>query len=111
NVAKLLGMLPGDPDLPPESGIPVREDNTVTVEAPCAGLFVAEALRLEDRVEAGQKLGLLLRDDDLTSVQVTAPVSGWLWRFGSHRPDPDAKLPDQHPYADRGDPLASIVTG
>jgi len=111
NVARMLGMLEGDPDPAPDTGIPVRDDNTVVVEAPCAGLFVAEALQLEDRVEAGQLLGHIIRDEDLGSVEVTAPAGGWLWRFGCHRPDPDVKLPDQHPYSDPGDPLASIVTG
>ncbi len=111
NVARMLGMLEGDPDLALDTGIEVRDDNTVVVEAPCSGLFVAEALQLEDRVEAGQRLGHIIRDEDLATVEVTAPAGGWLWRFGSHRPDPDVKLPDQHPYSDPGDPLASIVTG
>ncbi len=112
NVAKMLGMLDGEPDIPADTGIEVTDEDAVLVEACCSGLFVqAPNLRLEDRVEAGQGLGHIIRDDDLYTVEITAPVSGWLWRYGSHRPDPDVKLPDQHPYSDVGDPLASIVTG
>jgi len=109
NVAKELGLLPGEPELPPDTGVPVVDDEIVTVTAPCVGLFVGAELQNEDHVEAGQRLGHLLRTDDLSTVEVTAPVSGWLWRFGSHRPDPDVSLADQHPYSDPGDPLASII--
>ena len=112
NVAKVLGMLAGEPDLPPDTGIDVTDDTTAVVEAPCSGLFVqAPELQLEDRVEAGQSLGHIIRDDDLSVEEIAAPVGGWLWRFGSHRPDPDVSLADQHPYSQHGDPLASIVTG
>ncbi len=40
NVAKMLGMLPGEPELPPDTGIAVTDDTTVVVEAQCSGLFV-----------------------------------------------------------------------
>jgi predicted deacylase len=104
-------MLEGEPELPSDTGIPVDDEMTTLVEAPCSGLFVqAPGLRLEDRVEAGQSLGHIIREDDLSTVEITAPVGGWLWRYGSHRPDPDVKLPDQHPYSDSGDPLASIIS-
>lgn len=111
NVAKLLGMIEGDPEMPADSGIAVTSENTTLIEAPCSGLFVqAPGLRLEDPIEAGQKLGHILRDDDLSTVEIEAPVSGWLWRYGRHGSAPDVKLPDQHPYADHGDPLAAIVS-
>jgi len=112
NVAKMLGMLAGEPELPPDTGIDVTEDTTVVVAAPCSGLFVQTPdLQLEDCVEAGQSLGHIIREDDLAIEEIVAPVGGWLWRFGSHRPDPDVSLGDQHPYSQPGDPLASIVTG
>lgn len=109
NVARELGLLTGDPELPPNTGIPVIEDEIVTVTAPCAGLFVAAELELEDHVEVGQTLGHILCIEDLSTIEITAPVAGWLWRFGSHRPNPDVSLADQHPYSDPGDPLAAII--
>ncbi len=112
NVARMLHMLPGEPELPPDTGIHVTDEATVPVQAPCSGLFVpAPDFALEDRVEQGQSLGHIVRDEDLTTEEIVAPVGGWLWRFGSHRPDPDVSLADQHPYSEAGDPLASIVTG
>lgn len=110
NVARMLGMLPGEPELPPDTGIEVTDERETVVEAPCQGLFVADQMQLEQRIEAGQRLGHLIRADDLSAIEITAPVGGWLWRFGSHRPDPDVRLPDQHPWSDPGDPLASIVS-
>lgn len=110
NVAKTLGLLDGEPEVPEHSGIEPAEESTTPVEAPCSGLFVEQpGLQVEDRVEAGQRLGHILRDDDLSTVEICAPVGGWLWRFGSHRGDPDVSLADQHPYSDPGDTLASLV--
>lgn len=111
NVAKVLGMMEGEPEIPPDTGLTVTDENTTTIEAPCRGLFVEQpGVMPEDRIEAGERLGHILRDDDLSVVEVTAPVAGWLWRYGSHRPDPDVSLADQHPYSDHGDPLAAIVS-
>ena len=111
NVAKVLGLLDGEPEIPPDTGINITPENTTQIDAPCGGLFVeAPGLRVEDRVEAGQKLGHIIREDDLTTVEITAPVGGWLWRYGRHQGDCDVSLPDQHPWADPGDPLASVVS-
>lgn len=111
NVAKVLGMIEGEPEIPPDSGLNITDDNTTVMEAPCRGLFVEEpGVQLEDGIEAGQRLGHIIRDDDLSTVEITAPVGGWLWRFGRHQGACDVSLPDQHPYADPGDPLASIVS-
>lgn len=110
NIARTLGMLPGEPQVPENSLIPITEQSSHAVVAPCAGLFVAAALAPDDWVEEGQPLGHLISDRDLDKVVITAPVSGWLWKFGCHRPICDASLPDQHPYAEEGDMLALIVT-
>ena len=111
NIAKVLGMLDGEPEIPADSGIEPTEANTTLVEAPCRGLFVQEpGLQLEDPIDAGQRLGHILRDDDLCTVEITSPVGGWLWRFGRHQGACDVSLPDQHPYAAPGDPLASVVS-
>ncbi len=111
NLARMLGMMEGEPEIPSESGIKVTDERKMMVEAPCAGLFVqAPDLKLEDRVEAGQSLGHILLDDDLSTVEITAPEGGWLWRYGSQREAPDVSLPDQHPYCDAGDTLAGIIT-
>ena len=111
NIARLLDMLEGEPEIPPNSGIAVTDDNTTVVETPRSGLFVeAPGLRLEDRVEAGQSLGHLLLDDDLSTIELTSPVGGWLHGYGSHRPKRDVSLADQHPYCEAGESIATIVS-
>lgn len=111
NIARLLDMLEGEPEIPSDSGIVVSDENTTVVEAPRSGLFVdAPGLRLEDRVEAGQSLGHLLGDDDLSTIELIAPVGGWLQGYGSHRPKRDVSLADQHPYCEAGEPIATIVS-
>jgi hypothetical protein len=81
----------------------------VEVEAPVDGLFVEAGLETCDWVQEGQALGHLLRDDDLSTVPVLAPVSGRLRAYGCARPDADVALPAMHPYASKGDRLASIA--
>ena len=111
NVAKVLGMMEGEPEISPDCGLDITDENTTVIAAPCSGLFVEQpGMALEDRVEAGQRLGHIIRDDDLSIVEINAPVGGWIWRLGSHRPNPDVSLADMHPYSDPGDPLASIVS-
>lgn len=110
NIARMLGMLPGEPEMPENALIPITPETSHEVHAPCAGLFVGAGLAPDDWVDEGQALGHIISEKDLQAVTITAPASGWLWKFGSHRPICDATLPDQHPYAEPGDMLALIVT-
>ncbi|MGD9498156.1 MAG: succinylglutamate desuccinylase/aspartoacylase family protein [Armatimonadota bacterium] len=114
NLAKLFGMVEGEPELPEgpyvEFGLDEEADKARLhrIEAPCSGLFVEADLQTSDAVEAGQPLGHLIRDEDLETVEFTAPVAGYLWNYGCFRAHSDVGLPGQHPYASPGDLLASI---
>ncbi len=113
NIAKLLGMIDGD--MEPLDGPAVtfdqgtRGERTHTVTAPCSGLFVENGLETSDYVEQGQSLGHIISDADLSTVGIPAPVAGYLWQYGCHREHSDIALPPQHPYADEGDVLASVM--
>jgi hypothetical protein len=70
-----------------------------------------EQLIPADFVEQGQALGHILRESDLETVPVVAPVSGYLWQLNAcHGNVCDASLPAQHPYTERAETLALIVT-
>ncbi len=113
NLAKFLGMMEGEPELldGPILGISDEtKDKQHTLEAPCDGMFVEAGLETSDYVEKGQKLGHIIRDEDLETVEIIAPVSGYLWSYGCHRAHCDVALPEMHPYASEGDTLATVVT-
>ena len=40
NMAKVLGMMEGEPEIPPDCGLRITDDDTTVVRAPCSGLFV-----------------------------------------------------------------------
>lgn len=113
NVARVLGLLEGEPDLLSPPVVDFTPELLATrghaVLAPCSGLFVEVGLQAGDRVEAGQKLGHLLSDETLETREVLSPASGYLWQYGCHREHADVALPALHPYADPGDVLASVM--
>ncbi|MEN6304372.1 MAG: succinylglutamate desuccinylase/aspartoacylase family protein [Armatimonadia bacterium] len=114
NIAKLLGMLEGE--IEPLEGPVVKfsqqnmADRVHKLCAPCSGLFVENGLETSDYVEEGQKLGHIISDETLATVEILSPTSGYLWEYGCHRTNCDVALPDMHPYASAGDPLASVMT-
>ena len=114
NIAKLMGMIDGDmepldgPMVTFEQG--TRADRIHTVTAPCSGLFVENGLETSDHVEQGQPLGHIISDVDLSTVEILAPATGYLWQYGCHREHSDIALPPQHPYADQGYVLAGVMT-
>ena len=109
NVARALGMMEGDPELPDEPMVEVSTERDVEVAAPCSGMFVESGLSVEDRVTEGQSLGHMLRDDTLERQEITASVSGILFTYGRRGPQADVRFTGQHPFADEGDVLARIV--
>ena len=115
NLAKLFGMIDGKVEQIDgnyvEFGRGSEDDQARKheIEALHSGLFIEAGLKTSDRVTAGQLLGHLLREDNLATIEVTSPVSGWLWEYGCHRPDCDVALPPQHPYAECGDALALVI--
>ena len=110
NVAKHLGMLDGELEGLDEPSFYLDEVDLITVKAPCTGLFVESGLATWDYVEKGQNLGHLLSDETLATVEIIAPVSGYLRAYGACRANCDVALPAQHPYADKGESLAVIAS-
>ncbi len=118
NIAKALGMIEGEPE-PVEGGQVERSrESSHEVLSPCAGIFMPAlqkdtqaTLIPDDFVEKDQPLGHIIRESDLATVRVPAPVSGFLWQLNAcHGMLCDASLPAQHPYAEEGDRLALIVS-
>lgn len=115
NCARLFGMIDGE--IEPLDGPyvefgPGAEDlksRLHEVRAPRSGLFVEVGLETSDFVEEGQPLGHLLSDEDLETIEFTAPISGYLYNYGSFRAHSDVGLPGQHPYASEGDLLAGVI--
>lgn len=109
NMARVLGMLPGEPEGTENGPTWADRSQVVKVAAPVSGLFVENGLEPGGWVEAGQPLGHLFSDTDLSPTEIVSPVGGRLVTYGCHRPKCDVALPDQHPYADPDDELASIM--
>ena len=109
NVAKVLGMITGEPEITDRPMLQPLAGNDVVIEAPCSGIFMHAGLEVGQRVVQGQTLGHILRDDDLETVVMRSPACGRLWKYGRHDRNCDVRLPDQHPYAGEGDMLALIV--
>jgi predicted deacylase len=109
NLARLIGLLPGEPDPPDGPVLFSDETASAKVTAPCAGLFVKAPLPLGGRVDAGAVLGHLLTEHDLASLEVRAPAAGYLKTFGVGRPNCDVALPGHHPYVAKGELLATLV--
>jgi predicted deacylase len=80
------------------------------VRAPIAGLFVERGFHPGDFVKEGDILGILFSDDNLEEMEIKAPRSGGLYTYGCHRRLSDVDLAAQHPYADKDDLLATIIT-
>jgi hypothetical protein len=117
NIAKRLGMMPGEPQPIEGRRVERTAKNSHTVQAPCAGIFMpaqrkeqSATLIPDDYVEEGQLLGHIVGERDLATVPIRAPVSGYLWQLNAcHGVLCDASLPAQHPYAEEGETLAIIV--
>jgi predicted deacylase len=110
NVAKPLGMLDGELEGLDEPSFYLDEVDMTTVKAPGSGLFVEGGFATWDYVERGQFLGHLLNDETLATIEIVAPVSGYLRVYGAGRANCDVALPAQHPYASAGELLATIVS-
>jgi predicted deacylase len=117
NIAKLLGMFEGEPELINGPRAVRSPETSHEVVSLASGIFMVATgnnknatLIPDDYVERGQLLGHIIRETDLRTVQVHAPVSGYLWQIGTCHPTCDASLPAQHPYVEEGNRLALIVT-
>ncbi|MDD4109424.1 MAG: succinylglutamate desuccinylase/aspartoacylase family protein, partial [Prolixibacteraceae bacterium] len=118
NIARLLNMIEGEPQLIEGKRAVRTADNTHEIKAASTGLFVPSALEgtsenlgPDDFIEEGQLLGHIIRENDLETVPVIAPVSGYIRQLGAcHWGLCDASLPAQHPYTEEGERLALIVT-
>ena len=80
------------------------------VLAPVAGLLMREPLKLGEAVSKDQPLGIILSDSSLETTIIRAPVDGYLKLFGVSRPDCDVDMASFHPFVNRQDRLAIIVS-
>jgi predicted deacylase len=117
NIAKLLDMIEGEPALINGPRAVRSPETSHDVTSPASGIFMiatgknkTDTLIPDDFVEQGQLLGHIIRETDLLTVQIYAPVTGYLWQIGTCHPTCDASLPAQHPYVEEGNRLALIVT-
>jgi len=118
NIAKLLGMINGEPELIEGNRAVRTPETTHEVKAPCKGIFTPAVLKNktefigpDDFVEEGQKIGHLIRESDLATVPLISPVSGYIRQLGAcHWGLCDASLPAQHPYTEEGERVAIIIT-
>lgn len=118
NIAKRLGMMEGEPELIKGPKAVRTPGTSHEFHTPSSGIFMSavgkdksSALIPDDYVEEGQSLGHIIRENNLETVPVIAPVSGYLWQYGlCHWNLCDASLPAQHPYTEEGNKIATIVT-
>jgi predicted deacylase len=110
NVVRSLQMMEGEIQQPERPTVWLDHAEQVRVTAPSNGLFArAKGLLTAEAVNEGQAIGYLLSDDDLSTTEIKAPVSGFLYSFDCSRPNSDVSLASQHPYASQGDRLAVIA--
>ena len=118
NIAKMLGMINGEPELIEGKRAIRNSDTSHEIKAPFSGIFMPAPgkdgltnLMPDDYIEEGKLLGHIIRANDLQTIKVIAPVSGFISKLGAcHSGLCDASLPAQHPYAEEGEILACIVT-
>ena len=118
NIAKVLGMMDGEPELIEGKRAVRTPETTYEVEAPCKGIFTpatienkAEFIGPDDYVEKGQQIGHIIRENDLETIPLISPVSGYIRQLGAcHWGLCDASLPAQHPYTEEGERVAIIIT-
>lgn len=107
NLARVLGMLPGDRELVS----PVLFSDAykpITVNAPTAGLFQVAPLSLGQQVLQGDVLGHILQDRNLERRTVVSPADGYLLCHGVSRPKCDVAMHGHHPYVTKGDMVAVV---
>lgn len=118
NIAILLHMMEGAPELIKGPRVVHSPDNSHEVPSPATGIFMpgmrkdgTTVLIPGDPVEKGQVLGHIIRETDLENIPVVAQVSGYLWQFGlCHWNMCDASLPALHPYTEEGEIISVIVS-
>ena len=118
NIAKLLGMIEGEPTQIKGPRVVRTPEKSHEVHSPATGIFMPalqkdkkRILMPEDFVEEGQQLGHIIRESDLAAVPVIATVSGYMWLYGlCHWGLCDDNLPAQHPYTEKDELIATIVT-
>jgi hypothetical protein len=109
NIARHLGLLPGEPEIPAEPQVWLDKATQHEVLAPADGLWVQSSVKLCDVVDEGQLLGHVLAEESLETVPLTAPVAGRLSVLGCPRENCDVSLAAQHPYVTAGEIVAKVV--
>ncbi len=114
NCCKSLGMLPGEPEIPPGPMVWLNDAPELKIAAPHAGLFIPAPVALGGHLEKDALLGCVLDVQDLRQTPVLAPAAGWLYRFGPIRGASKNDIAEDpmtvmHPYTTAGEILAVIL--
>jgi len=107
NVCRHFKMMTGGFEPHPGGQCNMAEHKEHLIRAPFAGLYMPHT-PIERMVNKGDMLGVLYNIATGESVEIVAPIGGYLWlnhRFGAA---PDVRLTDMHAYADAGDLLVLI---
>jgi len=108
NCARVIGLLPGEPEAIDDAVLFSDEVRVRAVKAPAAGLFVKSGLDLCQAVSQGTPLGEIICDRDLALQGVSAPGSGHLQSHGITRANCDVLITGHHPYVAKGEQVAVI---
>ncbi|MCK9265360.1 succinylglutamate desuccinylase/aspartoacylase family protein [bacterium] len=111
NSAKYIGVFEGQLEGMDELVIHKEEENVemVAVRVPHQGLFIENGLSIGDYVKKGDVLGHLFNDATLKTIPIEAPISGYLYYYGSARRRCDVDLASMHPFVDKDGNIATII--
>ncbi len=111
NCSKHIGIFEGKLEGMDDKPMIVKDDKTEVhyVKAPISGLFIENGLTNGGSIEEGDILGYLFSDETLETLEIKAPVSGYLYLYGSCRHLCDVDLAAMHPYSDKDGILTTII--
>ncbi|MBT3376721.1 MAG: hypothetical protein HN742_42435 [Lentisphaerae bacterium] len=110
NCLRLLDMLPGEQEARNEPQVLLNEAEMVEIVAPVPGLFAAADHAPSDPIVKGAYLGHIFCLDDLSSTDLFAPCSGFLYQFGAAHPNTsEHTMMWTHPYSPAGEVIAKIA--
>ncbi len=110
NAFRHFGMLPGNIEGEDEPVVWINDAEMVEAPAPAAGVFVPAGREPADWIEEGESLGHMFTVDRLDTIEVRAPVSGYVYEIGPvHEKGEEHTRPFMHPYAAEGQAAAIVA--
>jgi len=109
NIFVYLKMFPSSRRKKGNKYVILNDCKIVEIKAPSSGLFISANLVAGDFVTKGKLLGLIFNEKNLSTVKITSPVSGYLFKYRPHRQNCDVDLADTHPFVKKNELLAQIA--